>query len=559
MPNRFVYLLQKYAIFRFFMLVGFFVAIGGGISYIQTKNKIVPIIDKVSPEIFDKPDLVAISGFHFGKKAEDSFLKVDNIVIPSTLCKEWEDQKIVVSANSLGEGGLLFVIAGNVYSEPAFISHKDNIPVVKIQESAIKIPSIDALSRDNGEVGQLIKIYGTNFGNIRENSEVIFWANEKPQNNILLDKRDMEHSAYCSEKDFDFEFWSDEELHIRIPDFASSGFLLVKTRHGLSNAVPFNIKHNVGTKTLNHNKIFTFSLKTDISGVRGEDKNTLFLYTPVPEGYSQQGNLFSLFIEPEPLIQNHNGTTVHKIDDINETEEVEVRHQYKITSYELNTNIHSITNIQSKVDNKKLYNYYTEETALLPIKNTQIQNIARQIVGDEKNPYTQAYKVYQYIIANFEINKDIISDRSQNVLSFLQTKQGSPYDASLLFASLCRALDIPSLVASGVVVDDGKKSYIHWWNEFYIQGFGWVPVDIGMAISVPYKRDIKNKSEYYFGNMDSSRITFSRGNREILKMATDSKVYSHERSFGLISFWEEAVNIDSYTCFWHVPQIITID
>ena len=558
MPNRFVYLLQKYVLVRFFILVGFFVIIGGGISYIQTKNKMVPIIDEVCPKIFSKSGLVTISGLHFGKVADDSFLKIDNIVVPSTLCKEWEDKKIVVSADSLGEGGLLFVIAGNNYSGPAFISHDSNIPIVKMQETSKKIPSIEALSRDNGEVGQLIKIYGTNFGNTRENSEVIFWANEEPRNSILLEERDMEHSAHCSEKDFDFEFWSDEEVHIRIPDFASSGFLLMKTKHGLSNAIPFNIKNNVGRKILTHKKTFTFSLKTDVSGIKGEDKNTLFLYTPMPEECVQQGNLLSLFVEPEPLIQNHNGATVHKMDDIKETEEVEIRHQYKITTYELATNIKS-SNIQIKDINKKLYNHYTDETPLLPCKNIEIKNMASQIVREDKNPYTRAHKIYQYIIANFKINKDILSDRTQNVLSFLETKQGSPYDASLLFASLCRALDIPCLVASGVVVDDDKKTYVHWWNEFYIQGFGWIPVDIGMALSIPYKKDIKNQYEYYFGSMDNSRLIFSRGDKQMLKMATDSKVYSRERSFGLISFWEEACNINSYTCFWHVPQIIAVN
>jgi len=558
MPNRFVYLLQKYVLVRFFILVGFFVIIGGGISYIQTKNKTTPIISQINPKIFGKSGLVVISGFHFGKTADDSFLKIDNIVVPSTLCKEWEDQKIVVSADSLGEGGLLFVITGNSYSAPAFISHNSNIPIVKMQEATTKIPSIEALSRDNGEIGQLIKIYGANFGNTKENSEVIFWANEEPQNSILLEKRNMEYSAYCSEKDFDFEFWSDEEVHIRIPDFASSGFLLMKTKYGLSNAIPFNIKNNVGTKILTNKKTFTFSLKTDVSSIKGEDKNTLFLYTPMPEECVQQGNLLSLFIQPEPLIQNYNGATVHKMDDIKENEEVEIKHQYKITTYDLTTNIKS-SNIQIKDISKKLYNHYTDETPLLPCKNIKIQNVAHQIVKEDKNPYTRAYKIYQHITDNFEINKDVVSDRSQDVLSFLQTKRGSPYDASLLFASLCRALDIPSLVASGVVIDDTKKSHIHWWNEFYIQGFGWVPVDLGMALSIPYRKDIKNHHQYYFGSVDNSRIIFSRGDRQILKMATDSKVYSHERSFGLISFWEEACNINSYTCFWHVPQIITIN
>ena len=168
-------------------------------------------------------------------------------------------------------------------------------------------------------------------------------------------------------------------------------------------------------------------------------------------------------------------------------------------------------------------------------------------------------KIYEYIISNFEINNDITSDRSQTVISFLDNKKGSPYDASLLFCTFCRSIGIPALPIAGVVIDKQKKTYIHWWAEFYIEAFGWIPVDIGMAMSVPFENEIKDKKEYYFGNIDSFRISFSHGEKEILQMVANSKMYSHERSFAFKRFWEETLGIDAYTCFWYTPQIISIN
>jgi len=124
---------------------------------------------------------------------------------------------------------------------------------------------------------------------------------------------------------------------------------------------------------------------------------------------------------------------------------------------------------------------------------------------------------------------------------------------------LTRALNLPTLVVAGIVVDKTKKSYTHWWNEFYIEGFGWVPLDIGMAVSVPFENEIQNKKVYYFGNIDSFRITFSHGEKEMLAMAANSKTSSRKRSFSLQAFWEETIGIEAYTCFWQVPQVISIN
>ena len=74
----------------------------------------------------------------------------------------------------ISNGGLLFVIAKNSYSKPVFISSDADVPIVKIQENIESRPSIEAVSKDYGEIGSLIKIYGSNFGIIRDDSNVIF-------------------------------------------------------------------------------------------------------------------------------------------------------------------------------------------------------------------------------------------------------------------------------------------------------------------------------------------------------------------------------------------------
>jgi len=564
MPNRFVYLVQRYSLFRFFILVIFFLIVGVFVIRIRSSIRVLPVISNVTPVVFDKNELITITGEHFGEEAEDSFLKIDNIMIPSTLCNEWKDKKIVLSTNMITNGGLLFVIAKNSYSKPIFISSNLDIPIVKMQENTKDKPSIEALSKDYGEIGSLIKIYGSNFGTVREDSNVIFIKkdvlSEKEYNNnfiLLPDERDIENVTYCSEKDFDFEFWSNEELHIKIPDGTQSGLIAIKTKNGMSNAIPFSIRGKAGTKVFQNRQNLLISMETEVSNVKAEKNNTLFLRTVFPEETNSQSNVKVIFNAPPPLVQNHNEEIVYQFDNIREDDKISVKQQYGITTYEIKTNI-NVREISLKVHNQKLHDYYIRETPLLPVKNSQIKDFATSITKDEKSPYLKAKKLYEYIITDFNIIKETVANRTQTVLSMIESKQGSPYDVSLLFSTLCRASDIPCIPISGVITD-GQKTYLHWWAEFYVDSYGWVPLDIGMALNVPFVSNIENAKNYYFGNLDGNRVSFSHGEKEILQMTSTGKTYSRERNFALQSFWEETFNIDSYTCFWHVPQITKIN
>ena len=564
MPNKFVYLLQKYSLFRFFILIVLFLFIGFCVIEIGIFSKVLPVISSVNPVVFDKNETITIVGKHFGEDAEDSFLKIDNVMIPSTLCSEWTDTKIVLSSNMISDGGLLFVIAKNSYSKPVFISNASDVPIVRMQENVESRPSIEALSKDYGEIGSLIKIYGSNFGTIRDNSNVIFIKKdvlserEYSENFLLLpDDKNIENYMYCSEKDFDFDFWSDEEIHIRIPDGAQSGLIAIKTKNGTSNAIPFNVRGNIGTKSLQNKQNFLISMETEVSNVKAEENNMLFLRIPSPEETNSQSNIKVVFNAPSPLVQNNNEGVIYQFDNIREDDKISIKQQYTITSYEIETNINA-RNISLKIQNQKLHDYYTKETSLLPVTEVIIKKLVDDVVQNEKNTYLKAKKIYEYIIENFNITKETFSDRTQTVLSMLENKTGSPYDVSLLFSTLCRASDIPCVPISGVITDE-DKTYLHWWAEFYIDAYGWVPVDIGMALDIPFESKIENRKTYYFGNLDGNRISFSHGEKEILPMTADGKTYSRERNFALQSFWEEALNINSYTCFWHVPQINKIN
>jgi hypothetical protein len=59
----------------------------------------------------------------------------------------------------------------------------------------------------------------------------------------------------------------------------------------------------------------------------------------------------------------------------------------------------------------------------------------------------------------------------------------------------------------------GEIGGYHCWAEFYLAGYGWVPVDASEARKHPEKR------EYFFGAHDENRVQLSVGRDIILNPA----------------------------------------
>jgi len=104
-----------------------------------------------------------------------------------------------------------------------------------------------------------------------------------------------------------------------------------------------------------------------------------------------------------------------------------------------------------------------------------------------------------------------------------------------------------------VLVNRSGQTLRHYWTEIWIDGFGWLPVDPVMgagavAESFVTKQDTAN---YYFGNIDSQRIAFSRGELNLSQMDSRGRLVSHSKVYSLQNIWEEAVGgLESYSSFW---------
>jgi transglutaminase-like putative cysteine protease len=168
--------------------------------------------------------------------------------------------------------------------------------------------------------------------------------------------------------------------------------------------------------------------------------------------------------------------------------------------------------------------------------NEKYEKLAREAVGAEQNPVLQARKIYDWVLGYVEywVKDPQRLKASANGESdyCLTTKTGNCTDFHSLYASLTRAIGIPTRLVYGSFFQgentpipnkaslDGKDtdaSY-HCWIEFYARGVGWVPLDVALADLLPSPAE----QQWYFGNLDARRVTWSYGRDLILAPKQDA-------------------------------------
>ena len=99
--------------------------------------------------------------------------------------------------------------------------------------------------------------------------------------------------------------------------------------------------------------------------------------------------------------------------------------------------------------------------------------------------------------------------------AMLRDRRGDCGEFSSLFAAWCRSAGIPARIVYGTWAR-GRMS-AHAWNEFWLDGVGWVPVDASLGWAMRHRpwnwlgQGLPLRPEAYFARLDGARIGFSYG------------------------------------------------
>jgi hypothetical protein len=120
---------------------------------------------------------------------------------------------------------------------------------------------------------------------------------------------------------------------------------------------------------------------------------------------------------------------------------------------------------------------YLEDNEKFQVNHPVIQAALRSAVGDEKNPYMIARKIFNYIIANMYYE---MSGGWNTAPTVLARGNGSCSEYTFVFISMCRAAGVPARYVGSVALrgeEESMDDVFHRWAEIYLPNYGWIPVD----------------------------------------------------------------------------------
>ncbi len=189
---------------------------------------------------------------------------------------------------------------------------------------------------------------------------------------------------------------------------------------------------------------------------------------------------------------------------------------------------------------KDIREQYTVDGTRYRLNSPYIQETVRKIVGDEKNPYWIARKIYDFIIDSLEYEMIGGWDVPEVVL---KRGSGSCSEYTYSFVALCRAAGLPARYQGSIVVrgdDASVDEAFHRWAQIYLPGYGWVPVDANRGdaeVPADQARGIGELSNRFLittqGGGDSEYLSW--GYNSFAKYKTSGYCKIEEDNLG---FWE---------------------
>jgi transglutaminase-like putative cysteine protease len=136
-------------------------------------------------------------------------------------------------------------------------------------------------------------------------------------------------------------------------------------------------------------------------------------------------------------------------------------------------------------------------------------DLAAGVTAGKTQPLDKARAIYDYVFTTMRYDKTGTGWGHGDVLYACDAKKGNCTDFHSLFIAMARSQGIPARFEIGFPLPSDEHSAeiagYHCWSDFYIEGKGWIPVDISEAWKHPEKRD------YFFGSHDVNRMQFSVG------------------------------------------------
>ena len=161
----------------------------------------------------------------------------------------------------------------------------------------------------------------------------------------------------------------------------------------------------------------------------------------------------------------------------------------------------------------------------------EVKDYADQIIEGENTILSKATAIYDYLVEHGERDPNLSFCGDGDVCELLKNLRGKCVDFSSVFVALSRSVGIPAreILGTRVAKDGDITGAYHCRAEFYLPGYGWIPVDPSDVAKLMLKEnldlnDLKviDARDYYFGAQNETYIDLSTGRDIVLNPVQES-------------------------------------
>lgn len=167
------------------------------------------------------------------------------------------------------------------------------------------------------------------------------------------------------------------------------------------------------------------------------------------------------------------------------------------------------------------YRQYLKATSFGPVDG-DVKKLADQITKGKKGVLAKSRAIYDWVCVNMHRDPNTRGCGLGDVPSLLNSLGGKCADIHSVYVALSRAAGVPAREVFGLRLgkkdgDDITGGY-HCWAEFFLPGYGWVPVDPGdvrkgmlteqLMLDSPRTAELRS---YFWGGIDPYRIKLGTG------------------------------------------------
>jgi transglutaminase-like putative cysteine protease len=244
----------------------------------------------------------------------------------------------------------------------------------------------------------------------------------------------------------------------------------------------------------------------------------LYLWIPaIPETPAQR-HVAEPSVNERPIQRDPAGVGLFRFPDPVSGVSREVRSDYRIRRYAIQTTIEP-SSVRGYRTDSAFHERFTGGDAVVP-SGGNLPAIAERAMQGYVNPLWRARLTFDYVVARLQpvaaAGARIApagTGPMQVVAAAIDERRAAPYEYALTFSAVARAAGIPARPVAGYLIDDSARAVPHYWAEFYLQDFGWVPVDpameAGAALLAWHTDDAA--VDPWFGTLDSRRIVMAKG------------------------------------------------